>query len=158
MARVDDDTAGNLVLSVLRNLEVPERQRACYNRVVGALRQAGFNMRLQARSGIRTEDGWVRVDLVAQFRGGYVAIELNRRHPRRRSLAALQSMDMFRILALRGAPEPLPKVSSINAIISLKLDKVPASRLLGHLLRGHQRSKKSPWGYGRRPWKLVAQR
>ncbi len=65
-----------------------------------------------------------RLDVLAEFRGGLVAIELDARSPRRKSLEKLRQFTAFRVIGLRGVSMRPP--AGIDAVVMLDIGPDPS--------------------------------
>lgn len=112
--------SGLYALKVLRRMPpAPDNARGFHDAVDAALQGAGFKVWREIAVPVRDSGrGLGFIDLLADFRGGCVALELDRRSPRPGSMDKLRMFDAFRIIVLRGA-EPWSKERDIDAIISL---------------------------------------
>lgn len=113
--------AGLRALTVLEGLyDLPDKAAGLQQAVALALEKAGFSVLTEARAlqplGHRTG----RVDVVAEYQGGMIVIELDARSPRRKSVEKLKQFDAFRIIGLRGGDGGY--LSDIDAIVSLDID------------------------------------
>lgn len=112
--------AGDYALDILRGLsDLEDNARIFHDQVEWALRNAGFSVRREAHVGLRESGrGFGYIDLLAIYHDGFVAIELDNRSPRARSLDKLRAFNAFRIVVLRGERD-WPLERDIDAIISI---------------------------------------
>lgn len=105
-----------LVISTIAAVE--DNAKALHDAVEYALRYAGFDVIREFI--VDTRESGVsggRIDLLARYRGGYVAIELDNRSPRAGSLDKLRAFNTYRIIGLRG--RFWPRERGIDAIINI---------------------------------------
>ena len=112
--------AGQMALEVLRHIPpLPDNSHLFHDGIEAALRRRGFVVRREAEVSIRESGrGPGRIDLLAQYHGGFVALELDNRSPRSKSIDKLRAFNAFRIVVMRGA-EPWSEERGIDAIISV---------------------------------------
>ena len=97
-----DREAGELACEILGSRLWVDHASTMHADVMTALRGNGFDV--WAEWHVELADGRSgRIDIVAKHGcGGWVAIELDCRKPRRKSVAKLMEMSCFRIVGLRG--------------------------------------------------------
>ena len=103
-----DLDAGDAALGILRSHTWPDNARLMHNAVAEVLRAEGFTVVTEyfVRGAFGYSNG--RIDIVARRDGGHVAIELDARRPRERSVAKLNKVEAYRIIGLRGVDFPPP--------------------------------------------------
>ena len=128
--------AGAYALEVLGKMQPAPDDAAEFHRTVEtALKSAGFTVRREARVGIRESGrGAGRIDLLASIHDGFVAIELDRRSPRSKSLDKLRSFNAFRIVIYawrssvdRGTRDRRNHICSGDAMIAEVVRKMAAA-------------------------------
>lgn len=123
-------TAGRIAVSVMRDLPaVPDHAGQLQRAVADALEFKGFVVRCEAPTTALGDDREGRVDILATIMGGVVAIEIDARKPRARSLKKLRLFNAFRIIALRGVDMEPP--DGIDAVVALKVAAVQRPELDG---------------------------
>lgn len=112
-----DYEAGQAVISIIRSVIWPDHAATLHAYVGRALQAEGFKVtyEFKTRSLGDPRDG--RIDLLAVRNGGVVAIELDTRRPRKRSLLKLRLADAFRLIVLRGV-EGYDVPEGIDAVIA----------------------------------------
>ena len=95
----------------------PDSAAVFHAAVVNHLFVCGFRVRTEICVELPSGKGG-RIDLVAYDNRGAVAIELDNRRPRRKSLDKLSVFDGGRVVVLRGVP-PIRKPEGIDAIIAI---------------------------------------
>ena len=110
---------GEEAVRVLRSLpDLPDTAAACHAAAMVALQQAGFTVAPEFHVPAFDGERNGRIDVVLQKNGGLVAIELDARTPRRKSLKKLRCFPGYRIVALRGVALDRPP-DGIDAAVSL---------------------------------------
>jgi hypothetical protein len=112
--------AGVIAIRAICGMQKPiDKAKEFHDAVQIALLNAGFRVTREAPI-LKRESGrgFGRIDLLAERNGAAVAIELDRRCPRAKSLDKLRAFDAFRIVVLRGAA-PWSSERGIDAIISV---------------------------------------
>lgn len=85
----------------LEGLVVPDDAHQAHAVVAETLRQGGWQVRREVRVAVRGDGSGGRVDIEAQ-RGEQIAgIEIDREHPRRKSVVKLRCRNWIRVIALR---------------------------------------------------------
>lgn len=98
-----DNVAGQMAMQVLAGRVWPDTAAALHAQAARALSDAGFAVFLEFMTAPLGDDRNGRIDIVAKSaRGGWVAIEIDNRRPKRRSLVKLGLFPGFRLVALRG--------------------------------------------------------
>jgi hypothetical protein len=97
----------------------PDTAAVVHAAAVTALVSAGFEVYVEVRVDL-PDGGFGRYDIVAHHPRGAVAIEIDARKPRRKSLAKLRQFDGGRIVALRGVAD-LTKPEGIDAVVSIRV-------------------------------------
>jgi hypothetical protein len=107
-------------VAVIRSMPaVPDDADWAHAEVMRALAKAGFVVAHEI--GITTDDGRRgRLDVVAEKCGARIAIEIDARRPREKSLAKLRTFDGGRIIALRGVSVP-GRIDRIDAVVPLRV-------------------------------------
>lgn len=96
---------------------LPDDATACHDAVEAALKADG--LRVIREADVRNGDGVVgRFDLLVMFAGGRVAIEIDRRQARAKSVQKLLGFDGGKIQILRGSM-PAHPIPGIDATLSL---------------------------------------
>jgi hypothetical protein len=102
-----DRRTGEKAQNVLADLPPqPDTAGAVHGAAIEALRAAGFEVRTECGVDDRGDGRSGRVDIVAEHDGGSVAIEIDHRNPRQKSVHKLRRFSGFRLLALRGIALP----------------------------------------------------
>lgn len=110
-------------VTVIRGLaSVPDDAAVLHDRVETALNAAGFRVVREAPASLPNgATGFV--DLLAEFDGQRVVLELDARTPRAKSLHKLLSFDgAWRIAVLRGGPETIAVPNGIDAVVSVPVE------------------------------------
>jgi hypothetical protein len=87
--------------------------------VAHALEKAGFVCSLEVATRFLGDCRNGRIDIVAQKNGESVAIELDCRSPRMRSIKKLKLWDGYKILGLRGVRHPI--IDGIDGVVCLQV-------------------------------------
>lgn len=131
-----------LVADVVRALErmrpVADDASIVHAASIRALRAAGFSVDAEVYVALGEGRGG-RFDLVVEKNGARVAIELDARRPRRRSVEKLKSFDGGRVIGLRGVAGV--QYLDIDAVAVIPVREAYASEkgrkaLVGQVLRG----------------------
>ena len=97
----------------------PDKAGPFHDAIAKALRNHGFRVWREFPVDIRESGrGQGYLDLFATYRGGKVALELDRRSPKTSSKDKLRAFNAYRIIVLRGAM-PWPKERGIDAILTI---------------------------------------
>jgi hypothetical protein len=88
--------------------------------VAGRLSDAGFVVEVEVRVADRGDGQRGYIDIVASCSDGAVAIELDCRSPRAKSLAKLRQFSGFRVVGLRGAVCSVVP-DGIDAVVAMPL-------------------------------------
>jgi len=118
----DDRYAGFVARALLEAMTGPDDARAFHKRAVAVLRRSCFSVGVELPTTYGSASGYI--DMVAWFRGGTVAIELDRRRPRAKSIEKLLSVNAFRMIVLRDARWQLGLPSGIHAMVCKTLAEV----------------------------------
>lgn len=112
----DDVAAGRYAALLISNHGYFDNARLMHRSVSFILEKNGFYVENESPTAHLGDDKNGRIDIVAYYKAGSVAIELDCRRPRARSLKKLRLFDGYRIIALRGVSlvEP-PK--GIDAVV-----------------------------------------
>ncbi len=112
-----DEAAGLEAVAVIGGLRaIPDHAFTAHQSVMAALAEAGFNVVKEVQ--VETDGDTGRVDVVATKAGGMVAIEIDSRSVRAKSIRKLRRMDGFRIAALRRAVSG-EQIEGIHAIVGI---------------------------------------
>ncbi len=113
--------AGRRAVEVLSSLrDLPDSAAALQRSVAAALEADGFEVFLEVpTAGLGDERPGGRIDILAKDGPSSVAIELDARSPRRRSVLKLKLFDAFRIVGLRGVGGDCPP--GIDAVVKLNV-------------------------------------
>lgn len=124
------EMAGKIAISVMQNLRnVPDQAGQLHRAVADALTEKGFAVRCEVATSHLGDDREGRVDILASIFGGVVAIEIDARKPRARSLKKLALFNAYRIVALRGVSMDPPP--GIDAVVALHVAAVQRPELEG---------------------------
>lgn len=96
---------------------IPDHAFTAHQSVMAALDQAGFVVAKEVH--VESPDELGRLDVVATKDGGQVAIEIDSRSPRKKSLRKLNRMDCFRIVALRRLVPISERYDGIHAVVGI---------------------------------------
>jgi len=119
-----DFAAGAQAVAAMRGLRgIPDHAFTAHQSVMAALDAAGFVVAKEV--GVESPDEAGRLDVVASKDGGQVAIEIDSRSPRKKSLRKLNRMDCFRIVALRREVPATEAYAGIHAVVGI--DTVPGT-------------------------------
>ena len=119
-----DFAAGEQAVAAMRGLRgIPDHAFTAHQSVMAALDAAGFVVAKEV--GIECPEEAGRLDVVASKDGGQVAIEIDSRSPRKKSLRKLNRMDCFRIVALRRVVPSTEAYAGIHAVVGI--DTVPGT-------------------------------
>jgi len=114
-----DRRAGERACVVLSELEpLPDTAAAVHSASIEALEEGGFSVSPEYTVAIPDKERSGRIDIVATLKDGRVAIEIDARKPRRKSLLKLKLFQGFRIVALRGVDMPQPP-DGIHATVGI---------------------------------------
>lgn len=97
-----DVICGREASKIIQNGEWLDNANAFHRGVMIALTDAGFKVFFEFSTAPLGDDVYGRIDIVAEKYGGSVAIELDNRRPRKRSIRKLRLFSGYRIIALRG--------------------------------------------------------
>jgi hypothetical protein len=97
----------------------PDTAAVVHAAAVTALASAGFEVYVEVRVNL-PDGGFGRYDIVAVHPRGSVAIEIDARKPRRKSLEKLRQFGGGRIVALRGVAD-LTKPEGIDAVVPIRV-------------------------------------
>lgn len=112
-----DEAAGLEAVSIIGGLRaIPDHAFTAHQSVMAALAEAGFNVVKEVQ--VETDGDTGRVDVVATKAGGSVAIEIDSRSVRAKSIRKLRRMDGFRIAALRRAVNG-EQIEGIHAVVGI---------------------------------------
>lgn len=110
--------AGKKAISILEGLTgLPDEAYMLQRAVAVGLQAGGFEVQLEAATAGLGDVRNGRVDILATIEGGAVAIEIDARRPKPRSINKLKLFDAFRIVALRGVSGEAPE--GIDAVVAL---------------------------------------
>src|SRR5947209_6941333 len=112
--------AGREAVNIMRKMKrLPDNYHKARQLIAGDLKRSGFSVDTDVALRYEFFDGERRgfVSLVAKKNGGVVAIELDRRTPRLRSVHKLRAMNAYRVAAVRGPAARLPY--RIHKVVSL---------------------------------------
>jgi hypothetical protein len=122
--------SGVEVRSILTSRVWPDQAAALHATVIRDLQVAGFNVVPEFYvPDIRNGYGG-RVDIVCFKNGEAVAIELDRRSPRKKSLEKLARFDGYRIVAVRGV-DNVPCPEGIDEVVTMRVRR-PSRRELAN--------------------------
>lgn len=113
-------SSAELVIKIMKSRVWPDHAATMHAELAGALRMAGFYVTMEyptAHLGDR-RDG--RIDIVAFALADRIAIELDCRKPRRRSLEKLRLFDGYKIVGVRGI-EGHETPDGIDAVIPMRV-------------------------------------
>ena len=118
-----DRAAGRRATAAMIGIHYPDTAAAIHHAVANQLSRLGFRVAYEypTRHLGDTRNG--RIDLAAWYEGGRVAIELDARRPRRRSVNKLILFEGFRIIGLRGVAGEAP--DGIDALVSIPV-RIPS--------------------------------
>lgn len=112
-----DEAAGLEAVSIICGLRaIPDHAFTAHQSVMAALAEAGFNVVKEVQ--VETDGDTGRVDVVATKAGGTVAIEIDSRSVRTKSIRKLRRMAGFRIAALRRAVNG-EQIEGIHAVVGI---------------------------------------
>lgn len=112
-----DEAAGREAVEIIGRLRaIPDHASTAHQSVMVALAEAGFNVVKEVQVGTDGDTG--RVDVVATKGGGSVAIEIDSRSVRAKSIRKLRRMDGFRIAALRRVVHD-EQIEGIHAVVGI---------------------------------------
>jgi hypothetical protein len=97
-----DIAVGRYAALIISNNSYPDNARLMHQRVSFLLEKNGFYVENEFPTRVIGDDKAGRIDIVASYKSGSVAIELDCRRPRTRSLKKLRLFDGYRLIALRG--------------------------------------------------------
>ncbi|MEN3931399.1 hypothetical protein WJT86_10060 [Microvirga sp. W0021] len=110
--------AGMHAVTTLERLYgLPDKAGLLQKAVVSELERAGFSVCTEEQVSKLQQRRTGRLDVLAVYRGGTVAIELDARSPRQKSIEKLLQFDAFRIIGLRNISMPPP--IGIDAVVAL---------------------------------------
>ena len=97
-----DNMAGRKAKAVMLSRQWPDNARSMHAEIAAALKSAGFSVWNEYATGDMGDYRKGRIDIFAEAYGGSVAIELDARKPRARSIAKLRLFDCYKLIGLRG--------------------------------------------------------
>ena len=108
-------------VAIMKRLRsIPDTAAQSHYRVMAAFQQAGWNVMPEYR--IDLPDGRRgRIDLVVETPGAMIAIEIDTRKPREKSLRKLALFNGGRIIALRGVGGTPKHVGEVDAVVRLSV-------------------------------------
>lgn len=113
----EDEAAGKEAVAIIGGLRaIPDHAFTAHQSVMAALAEAGFNVVKEVQ--VETDGDLGRVDVVATKGGGMVAIEIDSRSVRQKSIRKLRRMSAFRIAALRR-PVVGETIEGIHAVVGI---------------------------------------
>jgi len=113
----EDEAAGLEAVAIIGGLRsIPDHAFTAHQSVMAALAEAGFNVVKEVQ--VETDGDTGRVDVVATKAGGSVAIEIDSRSVRTKSIRKLRRMSGFRIAALRRAVNG-EQIEGIHAVVGI---------------------------------------
>jgi hypothetical protein len=122
--------AGARAVAVMTGLsEIPDKAGILHRAVADALSADGFEVRCEAGTAQLGDDREGRIDILARRDGGVVAIEIDARKPKARSLKKLMLFNAYRIIALRGVSMAPP--AGIDAVVALNVAALDRPELDG---------------------------
>lgn len=110
---------GSEVEQILEKGLWTDHAREMQQEVERALTRAGFSVRLEYPTAHLGDNRNGRIDIVAHKDGQDVAIELDCRTPRYRSIKKLKLFPGYRIIGLRGIRHPI--VDGIDGVVCLQV-------------------------------------
>lgn len=114
------DRAVDRAVAALRGLPtLPDTSQVVHAAALAALRDAGFVVKPEVTV-VLPEGRNGRYDLVAEWGSHRIAVEIDTRKPRQKSLDKLRAFDGGRIIALRGVSCAW-RIDGIDAIVPLKV-------------------------------------
>lgn len=116
------------ICDILQMWTWPDHAPSMHAEIAKSLSRAGFAVELEYPVANIGNGRRGRIDLVARSSEGNVAIELDTRRPRAKSILKLNTFDGFRIIGLRGV-QWVEKVPGIDAIIGLRVRQARASEI-----------------------------
>jgi hypothetical protein len=105
-------------IEVMRQTTWPDTAAALHYEVAESFWDAGFFVEFEHRVPNRGDGRPGRIDLVVSLGKTRIAIELDCRRPRAKSIFKLRSFDGFRLIGLRGV-EWVEQIAGIDCVIGM---------------------------------------